>query len=150
MCACSALVAETGLGQRPGRFVEAAKRMLALELPVALEGPTLILLVSGDTAVPSHASAFQSRLHDAVDSTITRTAVVAASAGYQFEVRLGARARVVDGVGHAVYAPPPNAATGYIVAAPGRVPRLVRDLLPATDLAHVLREFRRVVPPLET
>ncbi len=114
----------------------------ALERPVVLAGPTLVVVI------PRPAGAAGAGV--GLDSTVAAARRLAEPLGYRVEVRYASAARLIDTRGHAVYEPPHNVIGGYIIMAPYLRPLLIRGRLSPADLTRELSDYGRVMRPLET
>ncbi|HEV2749815.1 MAG TPA: hypothetical protein VGV12_04750 [Gemmatimonadales bacterium] len=132
---------------KPGARTAAVMR---LQMPVVLRGPTLVLMIARDTMLPPDASPDDREWRRTFDSTLAEARRVADSSGYQLQVRYGPTLRVIDPKGNATYQSPRDALDGYVIVAPSSSPRVIPGALSATELLRALRDYGRLIHPLQT
>jgi hypothetical protein len=120
-----------------------------LQSQVVFQGPTLVVLVpSPQTMSPLDPSAEMAEWRASVTQLIEAARAVAGPLGFQVVARDPLYARLSARDGGAVYAAPRDAATGYIIVAPLRRPRLQAGYLSAEALLALLQDYQTPARPL--
>jgi len=121
-----------------------------LHMPVVLRGPTVVLMVARDTTLAPDASDDDRRWRATFDSALAQARRLADSMGYEVQVRYGPTVRVIDPKGNATYQSPRNALDGYVIVAPYSTPRLIPGVLSPSELWRALKDYGRLIHPLQT
>ena len=121
-----------------------------LQMPVVLRGRTVVLMVVRDTTLAPDASDDDRRWRATFDSTLAQARRLADSMGFEVQVRYGPTVRVIDPKGNATYQSPRNALEGYVIVAPSSTPRFIPGALSPSELWRALKDYGRLIHPLQT
>ena len=143
-------VALNARAQQPPKPGARTAAVMRLQMPVVLRGPTLVLMIARDSTLPPDASPEDREWRRTFDSTLTETRRVADASGYRLQVRYGPTLRVIDPQGNATYQSPRDALDGYVIVAPSSSPRFIPGALAPAELLRALKDYGRLIHPLQT